>query len=105
MRLGRLAVTALLACLATTLLASSAPAKPTSTANTQATALQRDLDALVAAGIPGAILIVRNGNHTVRLTGGLGDIAHKTPMSARNHFKIASLTKTYVATVVLQLVG
>ena len=26
-------------------------------------------------------------------------------MSARDHFKIASLTKTYVATVVLQLVG
>ena len=39
------------------------------------------------------------------LTGGLGDIAHKTPMSARDHFKIASITKTYVATVVLQLVG
>ena len=63
------------------------------------------LDGLVASGIPGAILIVRNGNHTVRLTSGLGDIAHKTPMSARDHFKIASLTKTYVATVVLQLVG
>ena len=41
----------------------------------------------------------------MRLTRGLGDIAHKTPMSARDHFKIASLTKTYTATVVLQLVG
>ena len=41
----------------------------------------------------------------MRLTGGLGDIGHKTPMNARNHFKIASLTKTYTATVVLQLVA
>ena len=104
-KLGRLAVAALLAGLATTVLASSTPAKPTSSANTQATMLQKNLDGLVASGIPGAILIVRNGNHTVRLTSGLGDIAHKTPMSARDHFKIASLTKTYVATVVLQLVG
>ena len=105
LRLGRLAVAALLACLATALLAASAPAKPTDTASTRVASLQKDVDALVSAGIPGAILLARDGNHTVRLTGGLGDIGHKTPMNARNHFKIASLTKTYTATLVLQLVG
>ena len=104
-RLGRLAVTALLACLATALLAASATAEPTSTENTRAAALQEDVDALVAAGVPGAILVVRNRDHTVRLTGGLGDVGKKTPMDARNHFKIASLTKSYTATVVLQLVA
>jgi D-alanyl-D-alanine carboxypeptidase len=67
--------------------------------------LQRDLDALVAAGAPGAILFVRDGNRIVRLAAGLGNIARNTPMRADNHFKIASLTKTYTATVVLQLVG
>ena len=76
-RLGRLAVTALLACLATALLAASATAEPTSTENTRAASLQKDVDALVAAGVPGAILVVRNRDHTVRLTGGLGDVGKK----------------------------
>ena len=84
-----------LACLATALLAASAPASPTSNENARAAALQKDVDELVAAGVPGAILLVRDGDRTLRLTGGLGDIGHKTPMNARNHFKIASLTKSY----------
>lgn len=67
--------------------------------------LQKDVDALVRAGAPGAILLVRDGNHTTRLTGGLGDVARRTPIRADDHFKIASLTKTYTATVILQLVG
>ena len=67
-RLGRLAAAALLACLATALLAASATAEPTSNENARAAALQKDVDALVAAGVPGAILFVRDGDHTVRLT-------------------------------------
>jgi D-alanyl-D-alanine carboxypeptidase len=35
----------------------------------------------------------------------MSDLAHETPIAARDHFKVASLTKTYTATVVLQLVG
>jgi D-alanyl-D-alanine carboxypeptidase len=95
---------ALLACLATAaVVAAAAPAKPT--ASGQAAALQDDLDALVAAGAPGAILLVRNGNHTTRLTAGLADVTRKRPMRAAEHFRIASVTKTYTATVVLQLVA
>ena len=78
---------------------------PRPTRTPQTAALQKGVDELVAAGVPGAILLVRNGDRTLRLTGGLGDIGQKTPMDARNHFKIASLTKSYVATVVLQLVA
>jgi D-alanyl-D-alanine carboxypeptidase len=96
----------ILACLATAaLVAASAPAMPTATSGRQASGLQQDLDALVAAGAPGAILFVRDGNRITQLTAGLGDIARKTPMRPDNHFKIASLTKTYTATVVLQLVA
>jgi D-alanyl-D-alanine carboxypeptidase len=94
----------LLACLTTALVAASAPAKPPLAAP-RTSALQKDLDALVATGVPGAILLVRNGSHTVRLTGGMGDVGRKTPMNPHDHFKIASLTKTYTATVVLQLVA
>ena len=67
--------------------------------------LQKDLDALVAAGAPGAVLLVRNQNHTVRYTAGLADVTNKRPMRAVDRFRIASLTKTYTATVVLQLVA
>ena len=105
LRLGRLAAAALLACLATALLAASAPAKPTPTANARAAALQKGVDGLVATGVPGAILFVRDGNSTLRLAAGFGDLGHKTPMNAGDHYKIASLTKTYTAAVVLQLVA
>ena len=70
LRLGRLAAAALLACLATALLAASAPAKPTPTANARAAALQKGVDGLVATGVPGAILFVRDGNSTLRLAAG-----------------------------------
>ena len=96
----------ILACLATAaLVAASAPARPAAKTESNASGLQKDLDALVAAGAPGAILFVRDGDRITSLAAGLGDIAGTTPMRTDNHFKIASLTKTYTATVVLQLVG
>ena len=42
-----------------------------------ASELQAGLDGLVAAGVPGAILVVRGGNRTVQLASGLADVAHK----------------------------
>ena len=97
---------ALLACLtATALISASAIARPGPTTGSKPQTLQNDLDALVAAGAPGAILLVRNGNRTVRLTSGLADVAETRAMRVSDHFKIASLTKTYTATVVLQLVA
>jgi D-alanyl-D-alanine carboxypeptidase len=104
-RPGRLTAAVVLICFAAALVAASAPGNPTGTGNTRAAALQKDVDALVAAGVPGAMLLVRHGDRTVRLTAGLGNIAGKRPMNARDHYKIASLTKTYTATVVLQLVA
>jgi D-alanyl-D-alanine carboxypeptidase len=85
--------------------AASAMTTPRTPTNTQAAGLQKHVDALVAAGAPGALLLVRNGDRTVRLMAGLGNVARKTPMRSDDHFKIASLTKSYTATVVLQLVG
>jgi D-alanyl-D-alanine carboxypeptidase len=96
----------ILACLTVAaLVAGSAMAKPTTATNTQAPDLQKDVDALVAAGVPGAILVVRHGGRTVRLAGGLADVARKRPMHSSDRFRIASLTKSYVATVALQLVA
>jgi D-alanyl-D-alanine carboxypeptidase len=96
----------ILACLTVAaLVASSAMATPTTVRNTQTPGLQKDVDALVAAGVPGAILVVRKGDRTVRLASGLADVARKRPMHPADHFRIASLTKSYVAAVVLELVA
>ena len=96
----------ILACLAAVAIAATSAAAGPAARNVDSPAgLQHDLDALVAAGAPGAILLVRDGDHTTRLAAGLGDLARKTPMRAENHFKIASLTKTFTATVLLQLVS
>src|SRR3954453_12684146 len=67
-------------------------------------ALQRDLDDVVAGGAPGAILYVRDGEHHATLTAGVDDLSTGAAMRADDHFKIASLTKTYVATATMQLV-
>ena len=67
--------------------------------------LQRDADALVATGAPGVVLLSRDGNRAVSVTSGLGEISTKTPMRADDRFRVASVAKTYTATVVLQLVG
>src|SRR5215211_41735 len=90
---------------AAALLAASAIATPATTTSTPAPQLQEDLDALVAAGVPGAILVVRDGSRTVSLASGLGNVDEQTPMRPGDRFRIASHTKTYVATVVLQLVS
>jgi D-alanyl-D-alanine carboxypeptidase len=67
--------------------------------------LQRNLDRVVAAGVPGAIALVRDGDRAVRLTSGLGDVRARTPIRATDRFRVGSLTKTYVGAVVLQLAG
>jgi D-alanyl-D-alanine carboxypeptidase len=67
--------------------------------------LQAELDALVAAGAPGAILLVRDDHRSAVYTAGYGDVPNQTPIRPDDHFKIASLTKSYTASVVLQLVG
>ena len=91
--------------IAAVLLAASAIATTATTNSTSAPQLQEDLDALVAAGVPGAILVVRDGSHTVSIASGLGNVDEQTPMRPGDRFRIASHTKTYVATVVLQLVS
>lgn len=65
--------------------------------------LQRGLDELVAAGVPGAVLLVREGDVTLRLASGYGNLKPRTKMRAGDRFRVGSITKAFVATVVLQL--
>jgi D-alanyl-D-alanine carboxypeptidase len=102
LRRFRLFVVVAFVVVATGLTASVAPARDPAGG---APALQRALDELVAAGAPGVIALVRDRDRTFRLRSGLGDLATKTPMRATDRFRVGSLTKSFVATVVLQLVG
>jgi D-alanyl-D-alanine carboxypeptidase len=92
-----------LASLAAGLSAATATGTTTS-AGTQTADLEQDVAAVVAAGAPGAILLVRDGNDTARFTAGVADRATQRAIAPADHYRIASLTKSYVATVVLQLV-
>jgi D-alanyl-D-alanine carboxypeptidase len=67
--------------------------------------LRAALDELVAAGAPGAVALVRDGDRTVRLASGLADRARNAPMRVTDRFRVGSVTKTFVSSVVLQLAG
>ena len=71
----------------------------------QTAKLQHALDAVVAAGAPGAAVLVRDGDRTVRLSSGLGNLDPATPMDAADRTRVGGVTKSFTATVVLQLVG
>src|ERR1035437_3636858 len=65
----------------------------------------RALDALIATGVPGAVVFVRDGRRTILLARGDADTATFAPMGTATQFRVASITKAFVAAVVLQLVA
>ncbi len=71
----------------------------------QEAGIRRALERLTASGAPGAIVLVRRGDQTLRMTAGRANLETKTPMRATDRFRIGSVTKSFVATVALQLVG
>src|SRR5438067_13204030 len=79
-------------------LAASSSAESARTVGRQAE-LQRRLDRVVAAGVPGAVLLVGERDGTIRLTSGHARLKPKTPMRAGDRFRVGSITKTFVATV------
>ena len=83
--------------------APPAPAKAPNRDAGRATKLQHALDRVVAAGVPGGVLLVRERDRTLRLTSGHSKLKPTTPMRAGDRFRVGSITKTFVATVALQL--
>jgi CubicO group peptidase (beta-lactamase class C family) len=61
---------------------TSTPAGKTGAVPKEDAKIQRALDRLTATEAPGAILLVREGNRTLRLMSGYGNIDKKTPMRA-----------------------
>src|SRR5688500_3976135 len=92
---GRLVLLVLLGAVAAVAAAAVSAAPEHSTAREPT--LQRALDNLVASGVPGAVLLVREGDRTIRLTSGYGNLKPRTPMRATDRFRVGSITKAFVA--------
>ena len=60
---------------------------------------------VVAAGVPGSYAAVVAGEATWRGSAGVGDLRTGRAPDPRGRIRVASVTKPFVATVVLQLVG
>lgn len=67
-------------------------------------ALQKELDALVAAGAIGAAIEIRDNRGTWTGRSGAATVTHDRPVPAGSRFRVGSITKTFVAVVALQLV-
>ncbi len=68
-------------------------------------ALQKALDEVTAAGAVAAIAEVKEGPQVWRLGSGTTRLGGSRPVSASGRYRAGSITKTFVATVALQLVG
>lgn len=68
--------------------------------------IQNDADALTALGVTGvqARLVTSDGRN-LTATSGVADLTDRRPVPQDGHFRIASVTKAFVATVILQLSG
>jgi D-alanyl-D-alanine carboxypeptidase len=65
--------------------------------------LEARADAIVAAGVPGVVAVVREGDQTVRIARGVADRATGAPLTADARFRAASVAKSVLAVVLLQL--
>jgi D-alanyl-D-alanine carboxypeptidase len=68
-------------------------------------ALQASLDAIAATAASGVLAEVRNGQRIWRGSSGVAELGSTTPVPVYGRFRAGSITKSFVATVVLQLVG
>jgi len=68
-------------------------------------ALQKRLDDVVAVGAVGALAEVRDGRDLWRGASGVAVVGTTRAVPVRGRFRVGSITKTFVATVVLQLVA
>jgi D-alanyl-D-alanine carboxypeptidase len=67
--------------------------------------IDKDIAAVVATGVPGASLLVRDGASTNKVAFGVAETTTKAPLKVDDRFRIGSLAKTYVSVVMLQLVN
>jgi D-alanyl-D-alanine carboxypeptidase len=68
-------------------------------------AVRAQLEALVATGVPGAVALARGPSARVQAAAGGADVAAGEPLTTEHRFRVGSVTKIFVAALVLQLVA
>ncbi|MFF3644769.1 serine hydrolase domain-containing protein [Streptomyces sp. NPDC002564] len=99
----RAGLTATAAAVLTGAAQTPAPAAPARSARGRA--LQRDVEAIVATGASGVVAEVSGAHGRSTARAGVADLAGREPVPWDAYYRIGSDTKTFIATVVLQLVG
>jgi D-alanyl-D-alanine carboxypeptidase len=66
-------------------------------------ATRQAVRAAVKDGVPGVTLTAKEGRSTWSTTAGVGNLRTHAPRSADDRYRVGSITKTFVATVLLQL--
>lgn len=103
---GRRGAPAAVAALAAAVVTAGLLAPTTSFAAARPDGVQQGLNALVRDGQPAALAAVRGGAGPDRTyTAGVGDLATGAKVPGNGQVRIGSNTKTFVAVVLLQLVG
>lgn len=80
------------------------PAQPAMASTDRHADIQHELDAMVAAGVPGVVASIAYGNARWRAEAGVSDVDTGRRLPTDGRFRIGSVTKSMVATVVLQLI-
>jgi D-alanyl-D-alanine carboxypeptidase len=103
-RTARTAVTAALAAATALALAAPATAAPAHHGGDRGHEATREaIRAQVAAGVPGITIRVTDGDGVWRAAEGKGDLRTGRERGRNDRYRVASVTKTFVATVLLQL--
>ncbi|WP_406215993.1 serine hydrolase domain-containing protein [Streptomyces canus] len=66
-------------------------------------ATRKAVRAAVKDGVPGVTLTAKDGGSTWSTTAGVGNLKTQAPRSADDRYRVGSITKTFVSTVLLQL--
>jgi D-alanyl-D-alanine carboxypeptidase len=86
------------------MVSGSTPADRVTLANAVAT-LQDQIEAVVATGVPGAAAVAFGPDRRVEGAAGVADLATGEPLTIEHRFRIGSVTKIFVAALVLRLVA
>ncbi|MCX4489188.1 beta-lactamase family protein [Streptomyces anulatus] len=83
-----------------------APSNAAASSSSSDARLRELLHRLTAVdGAPGAFVETRDRRGSTVLTDGVADVKRRTPLDPDSRFRIGSMTKTFTATAMLQLVG
>src|SRR3954447_11127707 len=97
------------AVLALTLMATASPSQAGASGGRPSQAalrrMQAAMDFMVADGTPGMYVEIRQGGRVTALRSGHPEIGHARPWTDRSRYRVGSVTKTFVAAVVMQLVA